>query len=85
MHTPQLSEEENYYYQGSLKEARDRYAEEETARILGREEGREEGVTIEEKRKAVEIAQQQMPLETILQLTGLTAEELQPFLSAAQN
>jgi hypothetical protein len=42
-------------------------------------------VTIEEKRKAVEIAQQQMPLETILQLTGLTAEELQPFLSAAQN
>ena len=64
---------------------RDRYAERETARILGTEEGREEGRKIGreigQKEKAIQIAQalvaQNMPLETILQVTGLTREELQ--------
>ena len=66
----QLTEEESYYYEGSLKRARDGYASLETARIEGQRE------------KAFEIAralikQQQMPLETVLQITGLTEEDLQ--------
>jgi predicted transposase/invertase (TIGR01784 family) len=71
-----LSPEEAYYYEGSLKESRDRYAEKETARIEGREEG--------ELKAKIEIAQamleQQMPLETILQITGLTEDDLQHLL-----
>jgi predicted transposase/invertase (TIGR01784 family) len=97
----QLTEDEIYYYEGSLKQARDRYASLETARLEGVEEGRAkgiaegrtegigEGIAVGEKRRAIQIAQalikQQMPLETILQLTGLTVEELQPLLSDVQN
>ena len=64
----QMNEIEAYYYEGSLKEKRDHYAETETARIEGREE------------KTLEIAQamieQQIPLETIRQITGLTEEQI---------
>ena len=85
----QLSEAEIHYYEGSLKELRDRYAEKETARILGREEGREEGKEIGQREKAIQIAQalieQKIPLETILQITGLTQVELQPFLPSTDN
>ncbi len=89
----QLSEVDRYYYEGSLKEKRDRYASEKTAkeeaRAEGIEEGRAEGVAIGEKSKALQIAQaliaQQMPLQTILQVTGLTVEELRPFLLVASN
>ena len=38
-----LSPVEAYYYEGSLKEKRDRYAEKETARIEGRAAGKAEG------------------------------------------
>ncbi len=117
----QLTEAEIYYYEGSLKESRDRHAEKETARILGLErgreegrregieegrregieegrkegrkerieEGREEGRAIGQKEKTIQIAQaligQNMPLEAILQVTGLTQAELQPLLSSTQN
>ena len=54
----------------------------EEGREKGREEGREEGKEIGQREKAIQIAQalitQNMPLETILQVTGLTREELQP-------
>ena len=67
-----MSDVDAYYYEGSLKEARDRYAAEETARIEGREEG--------ELKAKLEIAQamieQQTPLESILQITGLTEEQI---------
>jgi len=121
----QLSEAEIYYYEASLKQLRDRYAEKETARILGRaegreeglkigrdegrdegreeglkigrdegraegrEEGREEGKEIGQREKAIQVAQalieQKIPLETILQITGLTQVELQPFLPSTDN
>ena len=77
----QLNEVDRYYYEGSLKEYRDRYAGEQTAREEGREIGQSE--------RTLEIAQaliaQQIPLETILRVTGLTAAELQPFLSETSN
>ncbi len=73
-----LSDVEAYYYEGSLKEVRDRYAAEETARIEGIAEG--------ELKAKLEIAQtmleQQMPLETILQVTGLTRAQIEKMQKA---
>ena len=70
----QLTEAEGYYYEGSLKRARDRYASIETAR----------------KEKAFEIAQalieqQQMSLETTLQITGLTEKDFRQLSSTHNN
>lgn len=84
----QMDEVEAYYYEGSLKEKRDRYAEQETARIEretarieGKAEGKAEGRAEGELKAKLEIAQtmleQQIPLETILQITELTKDDLQ--------
>jgi len=72
----QMGEAEAYYYEGSLKEKRDRYAERETARLEGREEG-ELKAKLEIVRTMLE---QKMPLETILQITGLTKDDIQHIL-----
>ena len=85
----QLTDEEAAYYEGSLKQSRDRYAENETAHLQGKEEGITEGRELGLKQRSIEIAQtlirQQMPLSTILQITGLTEEEVQPLLGENQN
>ena len=69
----QLTEEEADYYEGSLKRSRDQYASLETARLEAK----------------IEIAQamieRQMPLDTVLQITGLTEEDLRSLLSTTQN
>ena len=76
----QLTAEEYDYYEGSLKQARDLYAVEQTKLL--------QGIEIGGKQKTIEIAQmlikQQVPLATILQATGLTEEEVQPFLNENQ-
>jgi len=65
----QMDEVEAYYYEGSLKKKRDRHAAEQTARIEGRQE------------REIEIAKamirQQIPIETIIQITGLTKEQIE--------
>ena len=76
----QLTAEEYDYYEGSLKQARDLYAVEQTKLL--------QGIEIGGKQKTIEIAQmlikQQVPLATVLQTTGLTEEEVQPFLNENQ-
>ena len=88
----QLTAEEADYYEGSLKQARDRYAENQTAHLKGREEGmaegiekgREEGGKLRDIAIAQMLIKQQVPLATVLQATGLTEEEVQPFLNENQ-
>lgn len=60
----QMSEAEAYYYEGSLKDKRDRYAETETARVETKLE------------IAKAMLEQRIPFETILQITGLTEEQI---------
>ena len=88
-----LTEEEKFQYDESLKHYRDSNAVLRTAvedgfeegraqgHEEGRKEGRAEGETIGEKKKSLEIARNLkkmgMPIDTIIQATNLTAEEIQ--------
>jgi predicted transposase/invertase (TIGR01784 family) len=63
-------------FEAREKERRDNMARERGARQEGRQEGRKEG----ERRKAIEIARnlmgRKMPMDDIMGITGLTAEEI---------
>jgi len=96
-----MGEDEQYYYQGSLKKMRDDYNSIQYAlttgrregieqgraegltegRIEGLAEGRTEGLTEGRQTEKIEIAQklleQGIPMDAIIQATGLTHEELQ--------
>ena len=50
----------------------------------GIEKGREEGGKLRDIAIAQMLIKQQVPLATILQATGLTEEEVQPFLNENQ-
>lgn len=75
-----LSAEERWFYEGSLKQARTFYAELASARNEGLQQGLEEGLEQGEQKKAREIAkamlQQALDLSLIMQITGLSAKEI---------
>ena len=72
----QLDDEDRIKYIKSMNTERDTYNQIEYARETGREEGREEGA----KKKSFDIAKRMLKkkidIETISELTGLTAEEV---------
>ena len=86
-----LTEAEWYYYEGSLKKMRDDYAvmrtaerekreARETAYQEGQEESIEEGRQVEKIEIAKKLIQQGIPMETIIQATGLMQGELEALI-----
>ncbi len=76
----QLDGEDRIKYIKSMNTERDTYNQIEYARETGREEGREEGRAEGVKQNSFDIAKRMLEkgidIETISELTGLTAEEV---------
>ena len=76
----QLDDENRINYIKAMNTERDTYNQIEYARETGREEGREEGRAEGVKQNSFDIAKRMLEkgidIETISELTGLTAEEV---------
>ena len=59
-----------------MQTARDTYNQLEYAKKKGREEGREEGIEKRSREIAVNLLRINLPIQTICEATGLSAEEV---------
>ena len=59
-----------------MQTARDTYNQLEYAKKKGREEGREEGIEKRSREIAVNLLRINLPVQTICEATGLSAEEI---------
>ena len=66
-----------------MQTARDTYNQLEYAKKKGREEGREEGIEKRSREIAVNLLRSNLPIQTICEATGLSAEEITKLQSEA--
>ena len=66
-----------------MQTARDTYNQLEYAKKKGREEGREEGIEKRSREIAVNLLRINLPVQTICEATGLSAEEITKLQSEA--
>ena len=66
-----------------MQTARDTYNQLEYAKKKGREEGREEGIEKRSREIAVNLLRINLPIQTICEATGLSAEEITKLQSEA--
>ena len=74
-----LDDEDKKKYISNMQTARDTYNQLEYAKKKGREEGREEG----RREIAVNLLRINLPVQTICEATGLSAEEITKLQSEA--
>ena len=71
-----LDDEDKKKYISNMQTARDTYNQLEYAKKKGREEGREEGIEKRSREIAVNLLRINLPVQTICEATGLSAEEI---------
>ena len=71
-----LDDEDKKNYINNMQTARDTYNQLEYAKKKGREEGREEGIEKRSREIAVNLLRINLPIQTICEATGLSAEEV---------
>ena len=71
-----LDDEDKKNYINNMQTARDTYNQLEYAKKKGREEGREEGIEKRSREIAVNLLRINLPVQTICEATGLSAEEI---------
>ena len=78
-----LDDEDKKKYIINMQTARDTYNQLEYAKKKGREEGREEGIEKRSREIAVNLLRINLPVQTICEATGLSAEEITKLQSEA--
>ena len=78
-----LDDEDKKNYINYMQTARDTYNQLEYAKKKGREEGREEGIEKRSREIAVNLLRINLPIQTICDCTGLSAEEITKLQSEA--
>ena len=78
-----LDDEDKKKYISNMQTARDTYNQLEYAKKKGREEGREEGIEKRSREIAVNLLRINLPVQTICEATGLSAEEITKLQSEA--
>ena len=78
-----LDDEDKKNYINNMQTARDTYNQLEYAKKKGREEGREEGQNEERILIATKMLQMKLPVQSISEATGLSAEEVTKLQSEA--
>ena len=78
-----LDDEDKKNYINNMQTARDTYNQLEYAKKKGREEGREEGIEKRSREIAVNLLRINLPVQTICEATGLSAEEITKLQSEA--
>ena len=78
-----LDDEDKKNYINYMQTARDTYNQLEYAKKKGREEGREEGIEKRSREIAVNLLRINLPVQTICEATGLSAEEITKLQSEA--
>ena len=78
-----LDDEDKKKYISNMQTARDTYNQLEYAKKKGREEGREEGIEKRSREIAVNLLRINLPVQTICEATGLSAEEVTKLQSEA--
>ena len=78
-----LDDEDKKKYINNMQTARDTYNQLEYAKKKGREEGREEGIEKRSREIAVNLLRINLPVQTICEATGLSAEEITKLQSEA--
>ena len=78
-----LDDEDKKNYINNMQTARDTYNQLEYAKKKGREEGREEGQNEERILIATKMLQMKLPVQSICEATGLSAEEITKIQSGA--
>ena len=78
-----LDDEDKKKYISNMQTARDTYNQLEYAKKKGRMEGREEGIEKRSREIAVNLLRINLPVQTICEATGLSAEEITKLQSEA--
>ena len=78
-----LDDEDKKNYINNMQTARDTYNQLEYAKKKGREEGREEGIEKRSREIAANMLRKNVPIESICEFTGLSAEEIAKLQSEA--